>query len=147
MAIFQEHRAVSIKKARKVVNKAGFDYLGAEGVVTGHLEWSGKPGESDLLLKDPKAEMILRLTVSDTESSYNKLVDEYRQGKLGDTVQVRGSVLESRKANKQVKEQESQFSLAVTDWSKEKSAELPPLVPEKSKRKDETAQDSGDGWF
>lgn len=148
VAIFEKHRAVSLKKARKAVKKAGFEYLGAEVVARGELAWSGDPGDSDLLLKDPKARMTLHLTASDTASMYKKLNNEYRQGTLGDTVQVHGSVLESGNANKKAKKLGAQFSLAVTDWSPGQSAKLPPLVPgKKDKNKKESGTNSDDGWF
>lgn len=146
MAIFEEHRAVSLKQARKAVKKAGFKYLGADAVARGELEWSSDPGESDLLLKDSRGEMTLRLTTSDSESSYNGLVNDYRQGNLGDTVQVHGTVLESKTAENQAKDVGAQFSLAVTDWSPGKSAKLPLLVPEDAKAKERPKQKS-DGWF
>lgn len=144
--IFNEHRPVSLKKARTATRKAGFEYLGTDLVARGELAWAGKPGESDLLLKDPKATMTLRLTASDTESTYNKLADEYRQDNLGDTVQVHGTVLESKPARKRAKDVGAPFSLAVTDWSPGKSAQLPPLVPQEP-TSEEGKKPTDDGWF
>jgi len=146
VAIFEEHRPVSLNKARKATKKAGFEFLGVDVVARGELAWAGEPGESELLLKDPKARMTLRLTASDTKSVYRNLTDTYQQGNLGDTVQVHGPVLESKQARSRAKDVGAQFSLAVTDWSPGKSAKLPPLVPEKSKKNDDKKQ-TDDGWF
>ncbi|MFB6346396.1 MAG: hypothetical protein ABEK50_11600 [bacterium] len=146
VAIFEEHRAVSLKNARKAVNKAGFKFLGAEVVARGKLAWADNPGKSDLLLKDPKARMTLRLTASDTESVYQNLAETYKQDNFGDTVQVHGTVLESKPAKKRAKKLGAQFSLAVTDWSPGKSAKLPSLVPKEPKEKEDQKQ-ADDGWF
>lgn len=145
MAIFEEHRPVSLTKAREAVKKAGFEYLGAEVLARGHLAWSGKPGKSELLLKDSKAEMIVRLTASDTASVHNRLVEAFRQNTLGDTVQVRGTVLESREARTNAKAAGAQFSLAVTAWTPGGSAKLPPLVPGDTRERPK--QKTGSGWF
>ncbi|MFB6345607.1 MAG: hypothetical protein ABEK50_07535 [bacterium] len=148
MVLFDEHRPFSLENAQKTVDKAGFKYLGADVVARGLLQWSGAPDDSDLLLKDSKAEMTLRLTASDTESSYNRLVEEYRRGNLGDTVQVHGTVIESGDALETAEKLGAQFSLAVIDWSQGKSAKLPPLVPEKNdKSQEDSGKDSDDGWF
>ena len=90
--------------------------------------------------------MRIRLTTSDTESVFKNLKLAHRNGTLGDTVQVHGSVVESKESVKQAKAVNAQFTLAVTDWAPGKDAMLPPLVPgETQEKKKEKPKD--DGWF
>lgn len=146
MAVFEKHRPVSLKAARKAVTKAGFEYRGAEVTAHGHLTWSDTPGASPLHLEDPAADMRLILAASDTGTALSDLEEAFREGGLGDTVQVKGPVDESDPARRKARKGGAAFTLVVTEWSPGKAARLPPLAPEKPRTK--TPPKSEDpGWF
>jgi len=144
--LFGEHRVVSLKQARKAAENAGFNTLDTQVVARGKLQWSGEPGESDLLLTDDRAEMTVRLTASDTESVYDELVEAFEQDVLNEPVQVRGSVLESASDRESAQNVGAQFTLGVTEFAPGKTAKLPPLVPKRTNQP-EKDESSADGWF
>lgn len=146
MVVFEKHRPVSPGAARKAVTKAGFEYRGAEVAAHGHLAWSDTPGASALLLEDPEADMRLLLTASDTGTARSDLGGAFREGGLGDTVQVKGPVDESDPARRKARKARTAFTLIVAEWSPGKTARPPLLVPEKARTK--TPPEPEDpGWF
>ncbi len=93
--------------------------------------------------------MTVRLTASDTTTVFEDLRTAFRKKSPGDTVQVQGSVLESKQAYKQASNAGAQFTMTVTRWSPGREATIPPLVPKSSKetKQIEKPESKDDGWF
>ncbi len=145
VAVFAEHTPFSVSKARKAVKKADFSFEGMEVVARGSLEVIQADGEAALRLVDPKAEMSVLLSASDTAAVHEDLLESVKQGRIETPQQVRGHLVETEEAQSRAGKRGADFVLALTSVTEAKVASLPPLRPAKQPQPEE--EEKEEGWF